>query len=195
MGALVLCNGVSSSGKSTLAAGLQERLPGVWLHLALDQLHACLPPRFLDPEARLSPEDALVAVDLLPRLQDELARLATALVLGSSQVIVDVVLARGAHDLHPWRRALSTVPSVLIAVRARPEIVRARELRRGDRRPGTADLQWDRVHRHLDYDLAVDTSAGLDPGMLTDLASQVKSLLTPPTRGGTPTNTPEGTAL
>ena len=47
---IIFLNGTSSSGKSTVAHALREKLEGVWLHVTLDAFFRLLPPDFMqDP--------------------------------------------------------------------------------------------------------------------------------------------------
>ena len=43
-GRLVILNGASSSGKTTLARAIQADWPGLWLHFSIDGLVDALPP-------------------------------------------------------------------------------------------------------------------------------------------------------
>ena len=40
---VILLNGCSSAGKSSIAQALQAQLPGLWLHIKLDQFLQMLP--------------------------------------------------------------------------------------------------------------------------------------------------------
>ncbi len=44
-GRIIILNGASSSGKTTLARALQDELPGDWLRLSIDDLVAALPTK------------------------------------------------------------------------------------------------------------------------------------------------------
>ena len=44
---IVLLNGTSSSGKTTLVRALQDRLPDPWLELGIDRFVFALPRRYL----------------------------------------------------------------------------------------------------------------------------------------------------
>jgi chloramphenicol 3-O phosphotransferase len=43
-GRVVILNGASRAGKSTLARAVQENVPGVWMHIGMDAHRACTPP-------------------------------------------------------------------------------------------------------------------------------------------------------
>jgi chloramphenicol 3-O phosphotransferase len=48
---IVLLNGTSSSGKTTLAKALQRAMPTPYLHLGIDTVVFALPGRWLDAPA------------------------------------------------------------------------------------------------------------------------------------------------
>ena len=48
-GRVIVLNGTSSSGKSTLLRALQARLEGPWLGVGIDTVVFALPKRYLDP--------------------------------------------------------------------------------------------------------------------------------------------------
>jgi chloramphenicol 3-O phosphotransferase len=54
-GRVVILNGVSRAGKSTLARAIQASVPGVWMHLGMDAHKACTPPN-RQPGIGLRPE-------------------------------------------------------------------------------------------------------------------------------------------
>ncbi len=142
-------NGTSSSGKSTLAAALQESLPLPFLHVRLDAFIKMQPPEGKREEQ--SPP---------PWIEPLIAGFHTsicALIDAGNSVIVDHVLARPEWLLH----SICTVaprPVFFVGVHCALDVLQARELQRGDREIGGAESQLTKVHRHGDYDLEVDTS-------------------------------------
>jgi chloramphenicol 3-O phosphotransferase len=151
-GRVVLLNGPSSAGKTTLAAAVAALLPTPWHVFPVDLVHAVRsrPDRHGHPVA-----------DLPAMLRTSRAgyhRALAGLARGGCDVIGDHVLSE------PWRLAdlLSVTEGLdvlLVHVTASPAELAAREAARGDRDLGAALAQLELVFAHGDCDLAVDTSA------------------------------------
>lgn len=173
-GTVLVLNGTSSAGKTSLAHALQERWPGPLLEAGLDRHLTMLPRRYLGaawPEVfgyRMSGE--LVAhVEPGPvgdRLARAMHRSVAALAGAGMDVVVDHVLltSQWAFDL---AAALDGVTAVLVGVRCEPPVLVEREQSRGERTLGQAQAQLPLVHAHGAYDVEVDTAV-LDPGAAAD---------------------------
>jgi chloramphenicol 3-O phosphotransferase len=167
-GRLVLLNGPSSSGKTTLAKSVAERLRTPWLMLPVDLFH----------QIRTRPD-----VDLTDRQwQDVFHRTRAAYhraLVGAAACGCDVL---GDHVLsEPWRLddllGLSVGLDVLLVhVTCDPKELRRRGKTRGDRDPGTARAQQRLVFAHGDCDLTVDTTHGPDE----PTAAVLELIRTPP---------------
>jgi chloramphenicol 3-O phosphotransferase len=145
-GIIVVLNGTSSAGKTSLAKHLQEALPEPYFHLGADHLVPMYPPKPFDAKGHLA---------LFTAFHQAIATLAEA----GGNAVVDHVLStrtwlRELADLLADRRAY------LVGVRCPLEVVEARERGRDDRRVGTARDQYSHVHAHGEYDFEVDTAAG-----------------------------------
>ncbi|MFG2638437.1 chloramphenicol phosphotransferase CPT family protein [Streptomyces sp. NPDC048362] len=147
-GTVVLLNGTSSSGKSSIARALLEELDGIWFHMPVDAFHAmrCRHP--------LADEDLRGEID---RTVKGFHRAVAGMAAAGNNLVVD-------HPLSlRWRLLdlldlLVPADTALIAVRCPlPELER-RERERGDRQPGLAALQFGHVHAHGRHDLDLDTS-------------------------------------
>ncbi|GGW41850.1 hypothetical protein GCM10010503_17620 [Streptomyces lucensis JCM 4490] len=146
-GTVVLLNGTSSSGKSSIARALLDVLGGIWFHMPVDAFHAmrCRRP-IADENLR----------DEIDRTVKGFHRAVAGMAAAGNNVVVDHPLSR------PWRLLdlldlLAPEDTVLVGVRCPlPELER-RERERGDRPPGLAALQYERVHAHGAHDLDVDT--------------------------------------
>ncbi len=150
-GRIVLLNGTSSSGKSSIAEELLRRWPTPAFRLAVDDLNA------MRAKAQtLALDDAGVA-ETLRRTRAGFHRAVAGMAEAGNDVIMDHVLSE------PWRLADCLVlfrpfPVLLVGVYCDPAELTRREQARGDRPPGTAAAQVDQVHRHGTYDLIVDTT-------------------------------------
>lgn len=170
-GRVVLLNGVSSSGKSTFAALLQQQFAHPWTVLALDALLAGAPP----PQAVPPSAGEIESLGRLVEGAQAALRAATsALVEHGVDVIVDTVLQGGERDAQAWRAALDE-RLLLIGVHAGTETIVRREGQRTDRPSGLAAAQL-HVHRDVNYDLLIrtDDAASVETGIrhLQDLLHQ-----------------------
>lgn len=158
---IILLNGGSSAGKSTLARRLQELLPEPWLSLGVDDLIRAAPPSMEDtPDGLTIASDGGITVGPAYR-QLEVAWAAgiAAIARSGVGVIVDEVLVDGETGQTRWNTALVRVGVLWVAVRCDADEAARREIVRGDRMPGMARLQAVSVHEGVAYDLVVDTAA------------------------------------
>ena len=151
----ILLNGTSSSGKSTIARELQERLPVLYLNFSIDSVLYALPPSDLQ---------AMIKGQPITRSEYEYDRLVrgfhaaiSGLLGAGNRVIVDNAITRDA-----WRddfdAAVAPYPCFRVGVMCDIEVARQRERVRRDRAIGTVDREFHRVHRRMGYDLEVDTT-------------------------------------
>ncbi len=169
-GQIVILNGVPRSGKSSIAAALQDRCEGVWINLGVDRSMASTPARFL-PGIGLRPggerPDLEPLVSLLYRaLYESLA--------AYSRLGINVVADVGHHDAYSvslgilprCARILSGLPALLVGVHCPLEVLLERRRQSGwDQNaadPASAEKRvkaWmEAVHSPGIYDLEVDTS-------------------------------------
>ncbi|MCW5550095.1 MAG: AAA family ATPase [Opitutaceae bacterium] len=146
---VILLNGTSSAGKTTLTRALQRRAGRPLLHASLDTFtDMFLWEAITDAEERRACHAA--GVDHFHRA---LALFATS----PFDLVVDHLLLTPA-----WHEATYTALAGrrvhFIGVHCPPEILLKREAARPDRRPGLALGQLERVHAGKSYDFEVDTS-------------------------------------
>lgn len=155
---IVILNGASSSGKSTLLKALQHALPGPWLDAGLDKFLWMLPMRYLDRPLwddvlGLAVEAGETGHTLVRGMHRSMAALSRAgNPLLADHVLVEPVWVRDLAE------ALDGLLAYLIGVRCPLEVLEERERSRKDRTLGQARAQFPRVHAHDVYDLEVDTS-------------------------------------
>jgi chloramphenicol 3-O phosphotransferase len=160
--AVVVLNGGSSSGKSSLAACLQRRLEGTWLSLGIDDLIRALSHGPLDTGAggtlEISPDGAVVVTEAFRAAElawyDGLAAMARA----GASVIIDEVFLGGGSSQARLQAALGGLSVIWVGVHCDPAVAESREIQRADRNVGMARAQAERVHRGVVYDFVVDTS-------------------------------------
>jgi chloramphenicol 3-O phosphotransferase len=159
---VIVLNGGSSSGKSTLAVGLQRRLDGTWMTLGVDDLIRAVSYGPTDTEVAGSIEfraDGSVAIsDTFRTAEASWYEGLAAIVRAGTGVIVDEVFLDGGTSQDRLRRALDGLLVLWVGVRCHPDVAEARETERGDRHRGMARNQADRVHQGVTYDVVVDTT-------------------------------------
>jgi len=185
-GKVILLNGCSSAGKTTLALELQAISSEPLQHIALDQFRDGLPPAL---RGLNSPKDApgFRGLNVVPEKKN--GKLVTSIKFGDygeevlkvmrrsvsqlasagCSVVVDDILFEKKYLLD-YANVLEPSTSWLVAVRCDLDIVRTREAKRAGRFPGTADSHYDSIHNHgVAHDIEVNTSRE----SAADLAKQI----------------------
>ena len=166
----IVLNGPSCSGKSSIAAVLQELWPGPLQVTGLDTFLAAQSRRFFASDGRMVAGFSWipVTVDGQPASRragsagtgddrGEPAYWAACAEAGLDQVIDDVWLV--PDQPAGLQRALSAANTLWVGVHCPLPVAEQRERERGDRTVGTVRGQYAVVHAHRTYDLDVDTSA------------------------------------
>jgi chloramphenicol 3-O phosphotransferase len=169
-GRIILINGTSSSGKTTLVKGLQATLPDLWLEMGIDRFAYALPGRVLGqltwpqlfryvrPDGESDGPFTIETTPLGQRFISGIHVTAAALAETGLNVIVDHVLLEEGW-LDECTRLWARFPVLVVGVLCPLEVVLQRELEREDRTLGQAEAQFAVVHRWADrYDVEVDTS-------------------------------------
>jgi chloramphenicol 3-O phosphotransferase len=153
-GRIILLNGASSSGKSTLAHALRAGLDEPFLHVSSDRLVAAgmLPDRRADG----GPFDWWHQVR--PRFFAGFRRCLPALAAAGNDLVVEHIIEFAA-----WREQLAELLSdldvFLIGVHCDADELDRRERARGDRRIGEGRSHLrDGIHTFGPYDFEVDTT-------------------------------------
>ncbi len=142
LGIVVVLNGPSSSGKTTLATALKAR---GFVSLSVDDFH------------RFSPRSISNDEVLFGALNDALFASAASFAQRGFPVVVDTVFVSGAI-LQAALSLLDDVDLALVALKAPIAVLEQREHERGDRRPGLARSHFERVLQGATYALSLDTS-------------------------------------
>lgn len=187
-GQIVILNGAPRSGKSSIAAAIQETFDGPWMNLGVDAQMRATPQRYrpgigLRPGGERPDLEPLVAT-LYAALYDSIA--------AHSRLGLDVVVDVGHHDayaephhvLADCARRLRGLPTLFVGVHCPIEIIMERRNQSQDGEgtvyaKGSADdpipapvQLWQReVHKHGRYDLEVDTSV-LTPAQCAEVIRQ-----------------------
>jgi chloramphenicol 3-O phosphotransferase len=153
-GQIILLDGASSSGKTTLGRALQASLDEAYYLVQLDAFEDMVPTRLLT-----GTEVEYEALTLCARaMHRTIAHLARS---GANVIADHVFLDAPGFDgwLDDCVRSLDRLPVLFVGVRCPVDELERRELARGDRDLGQARWQSTRVHRHGLYDVEVDTHA------------------------------------
>ncbi|HLM61076.1 MAG TPA: AAA family ATPase, partial [Pyrinomonadaceae bacterium] len=142
-GKIILITGTSSSGKSTLAKGLQKSLADPFLHLQLDSYIEML-PRTDDWE-------------MFQRMVRGLNRSVAVMAEEGNNLIVDHVLIDNSW-LEQLIKLLHGHYVLFVGLDCPLEELERRESERDARRQGFARQQFDNIHKGKVYDLKIDTS-------------------------------------
>lgn len=173
-GRLVILNGTSSSGKTTLATGFRDRRATAgdfWLLIGIDDFLSKLPAAWLDlgltTGAGAFAHDGLW-FDVGPggkelKVGETCRRLlhtyhhavAAAVRRGLDVIVDDVVIDE--DTLADWREVLGELQPTWVGIRCSPEIAAERERARGDRPIGMSEAQVVTVHRFVNYAFEIDT--------------------------------------
>jgi len=173
-GRLVVLNGVSSAGKTTLATAFRDeraRRGDFWLLIGIDDALSKLPSQWVDmglvtgpgghADAGLwfeqTPDGRRLRVGQIGRQLIDVYHqwVGVAVRSGINVIVDDVVIDRETYE--SWERILEGLEPIWVAVRCPLEVAEARELIRGDRAIGLARAQHDLVHRDISYALEIDT--------------------------------------
>lgn len=156
-GTIILLNGTSSSGKSSLIRGLQDELAEPYLEFGLDKFIWMLPKRyFRQPLWNNVLGKADQAGEYGHQLVRGMHRAVKTLAVGGLNLLVDHVLVEPAW-VFDCAEQLHALKAYLIGVRCNLQILEQRERDRDDRTLGQARAQFNKVHRHGCYDFEVDS--------------------------------------
>lgn len=175
MSKVILLNGCSSAGKTTLALKLQNLLKEPYQHVALDHFRDGMPGRVRGLNSPAGDPGAS-GLNVVPgqlngewvthiqfgeygeRVLAGMRRTVATLNQLGCNVIVDDLLFKPAY-LQDYLDVLDPDNTWFIGVKCSLDVVKQREALRPGRFPGTAISHFDQVHSHgAAYDLEVDTS-------------------------------------
>jgi len=184
-GRIILLNGTSSSGKTTLVRALQAVLADPWLEIGIDRFVFALPKPYLDqplwsevfrylrPDGATDGPFRIEAGPLGQRLVRGMHATAAALAGEGLDVIVDHVLLDDGW-LADCKARWAAFDVLLVGVRCPLEVIVERERTREDRTIGQAEAQFHVVHRYGGYDLEVDTSLSSPDECAAKIAAALK---------------------
>ena len=162
---VIILNGTSSAGKSSLARALQAVAAQPFLHVQMDTFLEMMPPRCADnpeglqilPLEGVDPPEVMIrtgpyAARVLRGMRHAIAAMANE---GINLIVDDVMLDKEQGE---YQALLAGHDVAYVKVHATLEASERREVARGDREIGQVRWQYGRVHAHVSYDLEVDTT-------------------------------------
>jgi len=164
-GKIILINGASSAGKTTLARALQQKLAEPFWHFSIDHLR----------DAKVLPLERITSGEfawplLRPAFFEGFHRSLPALTEAGNNLIIEHIveteawMARLVQLLAPFDVFFVGLHCPL------PELER-REVARGDRRIGEARTDYRKVHSFGVYDLELESRDSLDLNVSTVMAA------------------------
>ncbi|MBV7267304.1 chloramphenicol phosphotransferase CPT family protein [Erythrobacter ani] len=177
---VIILNGVSSAGKSSLARAIQEQAYSTFLHVEMDAFISFLPNghEFRPEWFRL--DQVETGSGKLPRISngprgEALLGVMRSFVIEAAKKGLDLVVDEVCYaaEMEAYRSGLSGCDPHFVKVTAPIDIIEARERARGDRLIGLARGQSTELHEGIAYDSEIDTS-GASP---RELASKILAQL------------------
>lgn len=154
MATIIVLNGTSSSGKTTLARVLQEQAATVLLNFSIDSVLYALPPRLIQNMISGEPLTEISYRDLVRAYYRCLKELAD---LGHSLISDNAITTQWQAELLVG--AVEGHRAILVGIDCSAETVESRERARGDRRVGLARSQLPNIHKWLQYDVTVNSES------------------------------------
>ena len=154
MATVIVLNGTSSSGKTTIARAFQEIAPSLFLNFSIDSILSTLPPSAIK---RIATSTEIADLRVKELVKAFYACAGELLRLGHD-LIIDHAITAGYH-VELLRDATQGHRALLVGIDCPLDVLRERELARGDRRVGMAEQQARTIHTLLEYDLFIDSSA------------------------------------
>lgn len=152
-GRIIVLNGVSSTGKTTLAKVLQDAAPFPLYRLDIDDFLAMSPTKYNDEKENLFPAQFRFAQKFFDVVQLYSKK--------GFDLVVPCMFFRDSEQTEHFAELLHGFPVLLVNVTCTVDELRHREVERGDRAVGSAEGQlvfWDET---LPCDLVVNTATSL----------------------------------
>jgi chloramphenicol 3-O phosphotransferase len=152
-GAIILSNGASSSGKSTLARGIQAAIEAPFWHISIDHLRDA----GVLPLARIRSGEFKWKAMRTAFFEGFDASLAAYASAGNNLIVEHIV--ETADWMARLVRLLAPYDVFFVGVHCDLAELERREAARGDRPIGDARRDFETIHRHAVYDFEIDTTA------------------------------------
>lgn len=146
---VILLNGTSSSGKSSIVSCLMNKLDDLYFVFGVD--------KFLEPS--MPPKLNMEIPEHLKTVDKAISGFNEALGVYSKHIehmIIDCVI-QNPKWIHEIAKSLEHADVFFVGITAPLNVIEAREAERKDRQAGTARAQYEQMQKY-EYDLLIDTS-------------------------------------
>ncbi len=185
---IILLNGPSSSGKSSIIKVLQDILETYYLHVGIDTFISLMPEKcnrlgesienaegFYWENDEESQTYRIRKGAYGSQVNDAYRTTVKHLADSGLKVIVDEV-ANGNREIEIWRSLLSSHQCFYVGIMCTDAVLVQRERERGDRKMGSALEQMKRVHTGVQYDLVVDSTTSSPEDCALMIAEAINAL-------------------
>jgi chloramphenicol 3-O phosphotransferase len=164
---VIVLNGGSSSGTSSIARCLQDLLGGPWAVVGIDDLLHALSPSLVGdavplperaPLLRYTSSGEVIAAEEWKEVEAAWYRGPASMARAGLGLILDEVLLGGGTAQRRLSDVLERLVVMWVGVRCDPAVAAAREAGRPDRIAGMAAAQASKVHKGVRYNIVVDTT-------------------------------------
>jgi chloramphenicol 3-O phosphotransferase len=166
----IILNGTSSAGKTSIAKAIQRLSSEPFIHISLDDF------------TEMFRWDAIESAEMRKACHrhsiSSLHQSIRVLLSGQFPGVIDHVFEQDAW-YEDCLAALEDHQVFVVGVHCPLEVVRHREMARGDRRIGLAEWQFPLVHKNRRYDLEVDTSTRSSEDCAAEILSAYHGCLSP----------------
>lgn len=156
---IILLNGPSSSGKSSIVTSLLSKLNELYFVFGVDKfLESSMPPKL-----NMETLEHIVIVDkAISSFNNALGEYSKKI----DYMIIDYVM-QNPKWIHEVANSLANADVFFVGITAPLDVIESREIKRKDRQPGTARAQFEQM-KNYEYDLLIDTSI-MTPDLAADL--------------------------
>ena len=156
-GFLLVLNGPSSSGKSTVATAIQQQSNILWWSVSVDAITGLAEQslKTLSGDSESNQKMFENVINMATKLTQQTAK---ELLDCGYNVILELVCQRGQGEAESWRATFDGYFTVWVGLDATLEELTRRESLRGDRVTGLAAWHKQRVHVGIPYDFTIETT-------------------------------------
>ena len=148
-GKIIILNGVSSSGKTTLAKAIQNAFDELYVRLSIDDFVSMMPVKMVENElGNAFYTSQTILLQTIKTLSD-----------AGTNVVVDNIMLTYFETLKQYVECLHDYPVVLVKVVCPIQELRRRENERGDRTAGQGEQQINDLEPQDCYEISLDTFA------------------------------------
>lgn len=152
-GSIILLNGASSAGKTTLCKNVRDIIPAPFIHFSLDFI---MFDADVLPKNRNVPELGITWKQMRPNIFEGFYRCLPALLSAGNNLLVDVII-ENENQKERLLDLLTDYDAFFVGVHCSLKVLQEREIMRRDRRIGDAEQDFKTVHTFLTYDLEINS--------------------------------------